>query len=229
MNAKILLAFMIIPSTALAQEDQPDYLRRLLGELFGFVFLASVVIGLIILIMCFAFLFQQLNDKDHPAKFDRKPVTLGAAVTILVLVSVFISPLKLVVLISDFMGLGGERQDTCLVMNVNPVHSRWVNDANACVDKLYQAAMDYGKLTNKDNLANVNLDLLFGVIQLLALIFLISSTLVLSLHQLGYRQLPAGRMACIGSMLAASILMQLPETVAYFKDLSGQDSIEVIS
>lgn len=225
MKNKLFFAAAVAPNIALANTSQAAYWMSLVQIGTNLTLLISALLSLIVLALTAAGVLKAVMRKGNMRQNqDKKPMTAGKAVGGLMIASVLYLPLHAMLLFGDILGTTKTNNPSsiCFVTQINVKHFNWANNASTCIETVKKKAQEFAQYTEKDHLEAANLPLLFGIIQLLGLIFFISSGWMLAKHFLGYRDLKVTPSMAIIAMFASTAVMMSPNLVDYIQDIRGK-------
>jgi hypothetical protein len=166
---------------------------------------------------------RNVNNPSLVQQEGNKPLTLFKFAMGLAVISILYLPLHSMALFNDFTGLAGSNSLTmCIAVDVKTDTYDWVNDADACVTKVERQVTEMSQFQSTDHLKSANVGLLFGVVQLISLLFFLSSAWMLLRHLMGAREVKLTVGACIIAMLLSSVGMTLNNVTEYVKDFRGE-------
>lgn len=224
------LASPLAQAAGTASTTQASYWMRLVELLTRAIFLSMALASLVLLVWLCARAWKtvnnatSLNPQQDP---DVKPMTLPKMLGgLLVCVTLFL-PHKTISLFGDLLGLSSANANmsVCFVTNVSVQHLGWTNNATACIENLKVQAQRFAQYTEQSHLESANLPLLFGVVQMMGLLFFGSSSWTLGQHFAGVRNMKISPKMAIIAMMASSAIIMLPNAVAYIEDIRGGNSM----
>jgi hypothetical protein len=222
----LLILFSTSPMVAWATAavDDSAYHKTLITLLMKAAFGLAALVSIIFFIMVSVNYFRQVMDKDSLSKRDLKPMSLVKFIAGIVLASALFTPMRTMSLFNDLTGVEGNGYKMCLALDVQlEQYKSWAPGVTKCLDK---AKEQVTKVTKEpEGLDMAKLELLFGLLQLLALGFFIGSAIMLFQHILGYRNLKITVGAALISMVMSSVMMAAPGVANYISDLRGPTSV----
>lgn len=210
-----------------ATTSQAAYWAELVDIFTTLTILVGALLALVVLTLTLVFAFKEVLKKDSMSnRSENKPMTFAKTLGGIVVATILYMPLHAMTFFGDL--LGTVRSDSgstlCLVANINVKHMTWSGNAQNCIEHVKKKAQEFAQYTEKDHLDSANLPLLFGVVQMLALIFFISAAWMLSKNILGYRDLKITSGMALTAMFASSLIMTLPNVVDYIQDVRGSNT-----
>jgi len=228
MRALLLFAIIMFPQIAFGQDtassNQEAYYQQLVTILTNVILRLSFLVSIIVLLITGVLYALKTFDENAISKRDLKPMTFLKFIAGIALASLLFAPLNSMKLFNDLTGLhieGDERMSICSVVEIDVAHFEWENNANACINKVEDRFEELAKYKNEDRLSTFNFGLMFGVIQLIALGFMLNSGVTLAKHIWGFRQVKTSVGGAFIAMTMASAVFASPNIVAYIQDLRG--------
>lgn len=224
---KTLLILALLPSVLMGNTSQAAYWMTLVQIGTNLTLLISALLALVVLTRTAISVLKTVMKKGNMRQSqDKRPMTVGKAIGGLVLSSVLYLPLHSMLLFGDILGVTNSNSPSsaCFVTQIDVKHFKWASNASECINKVKTKAQEFAQYTEKDHLEAANLPLLFGIIQLLGLIFFISGAWMLAKHFLGYRDLKVTPTMAIIAMFASTAVMMSPNLVDYIQDIRGKST-----
>jgi hypothetical protein len=220
-----LIAAPSIASDSTADSTNEAYQNTLVEVFFN----AALSIGELMSLVGLGWLcwtaIRNVNNPSLVQQEGSKPLTAFKFAMGLAVISILYLPLHSMSLFNDFTGLAGSNSLTmCIAVDVRTDTYDWINDADACVTKVERQVTEMSQFQSTDHLESANVGLLFGVVQLISLIFFLSSAWMLLRHLMGAREVKLTVGACIIAMLLSSVGMTLNNVTEYIKDFRGEQS-----
>lgn len=227
----IALLPFFVDASGTATTSQASYWMTLVQIGTKIALSASALLSLAALSLTLIYGYEKVSSKETMRQNqERRPMTFMKVIGGLLVATVLYLPLHTMTLMGDIMGTVRSDKGTtlCMVTEVQVRHFKWVNNASSCIEHIKSKAQEFAQYTERDHLDSANLPLLFGLFQLLGLIFFISASWMLAKNFLGYRDLKVTPSMAIVAMFASSFIMTIPNVVDYVKDIRGQNN-QIIS
>lgn len=235
----VILLFFLSPAFAgdpaggssTTESANAAYHSTLVGVFFNAALNIGELLGLVGLGWLGWTAIKNVNNPSMVQQEGNKPLTFFKFAMGLVVISILYLPLNAMAIFNDLTGLAGTNGlKMCLAVDVKTGTygdtSAWTAGADACIDKVENQIKELSQFQSTDHLQSANIGLLFGVVQLISLIFFLTSAWMLLRHLMGAREVKLGVGACIIAMLVSSVGMTLNNVTEYIKDYRGeQDTV----
>jgi hypothetical protein len=225
MRALLVLVLLVFSSATLADTASTNneaYYEQLLTIFTNVLLRLAFLISLVVLLITGVLFAMKTFDPDALNKRGLKPMSFISFIGGIMLASVFFNPLQSMSLFNDLTGMvNSETQKMCSVVEIDVSHFLWIDEGESCVTNVEKQFKRLSTYNDDTQISSANFGLIFGLIQLLALGFMISACVVLAKHIWGFGQVKTTVSQAVIAMIMSSAVYALPNAVDYIQDLRG--------